>query len=82
MEAQAPLSNPDIETMRTHAMQAGGIDPFGLRFRIVEYEKASGDLVGVPRHDLGFSDAVAATAALILENQFSHFCLEPVGFVQ
>ena len=61
---------------------AGGIDLMNLRFRVVEYEKATGEMVGIPIEDAGFQDAVNKTQSLILRNESSHFCLEPVGFIQ
>ncbi len=73
---------PDLMAIRADAIRSGGLDPMSLRFRIVEYEKASGELLGVRRENLGFRDAVESTAALIGERGDSHFCLEPTGFIQ
>jgi hypothetical protein len=73
---------PDIWAIRDEAIRAGGLDPMSLRFRIVEYEKSSGELLGVPLENLGFCDAVERTAALMGTRGDSHFCLEPVGFIQ
>ncbi len=53
-----------------------------LRFRVVEYDKASGELLSVPIWDIGFADAVEKTARLIESRADSHFCLHPVGFIQ
>ena len=53
-----------------------------LRFRIVEFDKFSGALLGVPAADIGFPEAIEATASLIQTRFDSHFCLEPVGFLQ
>jgi hypothetical protein len=53
-----------------------------LRFQIVEYDKFSGELLSIPGGDLGFEEAVMTTAGLIEKNQDSHFCLQPVGFIQ
>lgn len=78
----ASAASPDIWAIRDEAIRAGGIDPMSLRFRIVEYEKASGEMLGVPLENLGFGDAVERTAALIDARGDSHFCLEPVGFIQ
>jgi hypothetical protein len=75
-------TSPDIEAIRTNAIREGGIDPFQLRFRVVEYEKSTGEFLGVPVENLGFSDAVTKTQSLILNRIDSHFCLEPVGFLQ
>ena len=73
---------PDFQTIRHEALMAGGVDLMSLRFRVVEYEKSTGELVGVPIENAGFRDAVEETNALIRENAASHFCLEPVGFIQ
>jgi hypothetical protein len=73
---------PDISAIRDEAIRSGGLDPLSLRFRIVEYEKSSGELLGVPLENLGFRDAVERTAALIEKRGDSHFCLEAVGFIQ
>jgi len=73
---------PDLETLRNEALFAGALDPMTLRFKIVEYDKFSGELLGIPRRDLGFREAVETTAGLIESRQDSHFCLEPVGFLQ
>jgi len=53
-----------------------------LRFQIVEYDKSSGELLGVRCNDIGFREAIEHTAGLIERRQDSHFCLQPVGFVQ
>jgi len=53
-----------------------------LRFRVVEYDKVSGELLGIPMHDIGFSEAIEKTARLIQSRSQSHFFLHPVGFVQ
>ena len=71
-----------VDTIRDEAIRAGGLDPMALLFRVVEYEKASGELLGVPLKDVGFQDAVKRTAALMKKRGDSHFCLEPVGFLQ
>ena len=73
---------PDFEALRTEALMAGAIDPMSLRFEIVEYDKWSGERLGVPGGDLGFQEAVIKTADLIEANSDSHFCLQPIGFVQ
>jgi hypothetical protein len=73
---------PDFETIREQAIISGGIDPLSLRFRILEFEKSTGDFVGVPVADIGFQDAVETAAQLISRSLESHFCLEPVGFLQ
>lgn len=53
-----------------------------LRFRVVEYDKASGELLGVLMQDIGFREAIEKTACLIESRSDSHFCLHPVGFIQ
>jgi len=73
---------PDVETIRNEAIMAGAMDPMTLRFQIVEYDKYSGEKLGVPCGDVGFREAVATTANLIEARQDSHFFLEPVGFIQ
>ena len=78
MEMQAP----DLDALRNEALFAGALDPMSLRFQIVEYDKSSGELLSVPCNDVGFREAVAKTAGLIRQRKDSHFCLEPVGFIQ
>lgn len=73
---------PDVWAIRNEALRSGGLDPLSFRFRVVEYEKSSGEMLGVPLENLAFCDAVERTAALIGARETSHFCLEPVGFVQ
>ena len=73
---------PDVEALRNEAMFAGALDPMSLRFQIVEYDKSSGEMLGVPCDDIGFSEAIVTTAGLIESRRDSHFCLKPVGFIQ
>ena len=73
---------PDTELLRREALLAGALDPASLRFRLVEYDKLSGELVGIPFEDLGFREAVVITADLIEARSDSRFCLQPIGFVQ
>lgn len=80
--ALQPLSPPDIEAIRNEALLAGALDPTTLRFRVVEYDRFSGEVIGVPIHDIAFADAVEKTARLIEARADSHFCLDPVGFIQ
>lgn len=68
--------------LRNEALSAGAIDPFHLRFQVVEYDKASGAMLGVPMRDVGFREAIEQTARLIESRSDSHFCLHPVGFIQ
>ena len=72
---------PDLDAIRDEALAAGAMDPMSLRFRVVEYNKASGEVLGVAVHDTSFKDAVEKTARLIETRLDSHFCLHPVGFV-
>lgn len=73
---------PDFEALRHEAIMAGALDPMTLRFQIVEYDKHSGEKLGVPCGNVGFREAVVTTAGLIETRHDSHFCLEPVGFLQ
>lgn len=73
---------PNIESLRNEAIFAGAMDPMTLRFQIVEYDKFSGELLSVPGGDLGFQEAIETTAELIEKHSGSHFCLQPVGFIQ
>jgi hypothetical protein len=80
-----PQSEPagfDLQALRNEALSAGALDPMKLRFRVLEYDKASGELLGVPIWEIGFLDAVEQTAQLIQSRSDSHFCLHPVGFIQ
>ena len=73
---------PDVDALRNEAMFAGALDPMTLRFQIVEYDKFSGEMLGVPCENIGFTEAIETTAGLIERRQDSHFCLQPVGFLQ
>jgi len=72
----------DIQSLCAEAVQAGAMDPMTLRFRVVEYDKFDGTLVGVPFDDIGFPEALEQTADLVRTRSDSHFCLQPVGFIQ
>jgi len=76
------LQLPELNALRQEAIFAGALDPMSLRFQIVEYDKCSGELLGVPCEDIGFREAIERTADLIERRGDSHFCLQPVGFVQ
>jgi hypothetical protein len=76
------MQMPDLESLRNEALFAGALDPMSLRFQIVEYDKSSGALLSVRCNDIGFREAVETTAGLIGQRQDSHFCLQPVGFIQ
>jgi hypothetical protein len=72
----------DFDAIREHAIHAGGIDPLTLRFRIVQYRESTGEVVGIRADDLGFREAVIKVSGLLRSNSDSHFCLEPVAFLQ
>jgi hypothetical protein len=76
------IQMPDLDALRNEALFAGALDPMSLRFQIVEYDKASGEMLGVHESNIGFREAVETTAELIEQLRDSHFCLQPVGFVQ
>ena len=70
------------ELIRQDSIKAGGSDPMSIRFRVVEYERGTGQMVRVLLEDSGFLEALENTTALLAVSDASHFCLEPVGFVQ
>ena len=74
--------NSNLNALRHEALMAGALDPMSLRFAIVEYDKWSGERLSTAGDNLGFKEAVVKTAGLIEANSDSHFCLQPVGFVQ
>lgn len=76
------LDMPDIQALRNEVINGGAIDPMTLRFKIVEYHKSSGEQLEIHAHDLGFRAAIETAASLIPGRDQSHFCLEPVGFIQ
>jgi hypothetical protein len=76
------LPLPDLQSIRNEAMSGGALDPMTLRFQVVEYHKASGEQLGILAYDLGLPAAIEKAAALIPFRDQSHFCLEPVGFIQ
>ena len=82
MEHLHQMGMPDLEALRNEALFAGALDPMSLRFQVVEYDKSSGELLSVPCRNLGLREAIETTASLIQKRQDSHFCLEPVGFIQ
>jgi hypothetical protein len=79
---QSTMPLPDLRALRSEAINGGAVDPITLRFQIVEYNKVSGEQLGILAHDLGFGAAIEKAASLIPRRRNSHFCLEPVGFVQ
>jgi hypothetical protein len=82
MEQLHQTGMPDFDALRNEALFAGALDPMSLRFQVVEYDKTSGKFLSVPCENLGFREAIETTAGLIQKRQDSHFCLEPVGFIQ
>jgi hypothetical protein len=76
------MQTPDYQTIRHDALMAGGVDLMNMRFRVVEYEKETGELIGVAIENAAFPDAIEETQLMIRENDGSHFCLEPVGYLQ
>ena len=78
----SPLPLPDLQSIRNEAIDGGALDPMMLRFQVVEYNKASGEQLGILAYDLGLSAAIETAASLIPVRDQSHFCLEPVGFLQ
>jgi hypothetical protein len=73
---------PDVEELRREALSEGALDPMSLRFRVVEYDKASGELLNISCADAGFREALETAADLMRSGCDSHVCLQPVGFVQ
>jgi hypothetical protein len=62
-----------FDEIRHEAIRNGGLDPATLRFRVVEYQKADGELVAVHGDDLAFLAAVAAAMKLIEARGNSEF---------
>ena len=73
---------PSFQTIRDEAMDAGGVDPLFLRFRVVELEQLTGRVLGIPAQNAGFREAVEITNSLLQDGRTSHFRLEPVGLLQ
>jgi hypothetical protein len=71
----------DIQTIRSEAIEAGGLDPFLLTFQVLEYSRDSSAYLGVALNDAGLPDAIEETKLLILKRPGSVFYLVPVGFV-
>ena len=76
------IQTPDVDALRNEAIFAGALDPMSLRFQIIEYDKLSGRMLGVRCDNIGFNEAIRKTQGWIERRKDSHFCLEPVGFVQ
>jgi hypothetical protein len=81
-QAHSTMPLPDLWAIRNEAINGGALDPITLRFQIVEYHKVSGEQLGILAHDLGLGAAIEKAASLIPVRGDSHFCLEPVGFIQ
>jgi hypothetical protein len=79
---RSTLPLPDLQSIRNEAISGGALDPMTLRFQVVEYHKASGEQLGILAYDLGLPAAIEKAASLIPFRDQSHFCLEPVGFIQ
>jgi len=79
---QTTMPLPDFQAIRNEAISGGALDPVTLRFQIVEYHKVSGEQLGILADNLGFRAAIEKAASLIPVRRDSHFCLQPVGFVQ
>ena len=73
-------SKPDAESLRCEAVFAGAMDPMTLRFRMVAYDKYSGEKLGVQDDDISFRDALKKAEGLIKAQQHLHLLLEPIGF--
>ncbi len=73
---------PDLDAIRREAIAAGAVDPFSLRFMVEEYDKTSGEFLGVPMQNIGLPEAIEKTARLIQTRIDSHFLVHPVGFIQ
>lgn len=82
MSMRETVAEGDVMALCEQALAAGAVNPMSLRFRVVEYDKFDGTLVGVAFDDLAFDDAVEQTADLIRERADSHFCLQPLGYLQ
>ncbi|HWE51352.1 MAG TPA: hypothetical protein VG273_16290 [Bryobacteraceae bacterium] len=76
------LTPADFQAIRNEALLAGAVDPATLRFRLLELNKFDGTLLSVPSENIGLSEALEQAAKLIRVRSDSHFCLEPVGFIQ
>ena len=74
------MQMPELDALRNEAIFAGALDPMSLRFQIVEYDKSSGEMLGVPCDDIGFREAIETTAGLIERRRDSHFCLPACWF--
>src|SRR5580658_3826478 len=77
-----PLGPVDFQAIRNEAMLAGAVDPTTLRFRLLELDKFDGKILSVASENIGLSEALEQAATLVRVRVDSHFCLEPVGFIQ
>jgi hypothetical protein len=76
------LTPADFQAIRNEALLAGAVDPATLRFRLLELDKFDGSILSVPSENIGLSEAIEKAATLVRVRLDSHFCLEPVGFIQ
>lgn len=76
------LASPNPNAIRDSALRAGAIDPVTLRFQVVEFDKFDGSMIGVAAENIGFTEGLAFTHSLTRTHADSHFCLQPVGFIQ
>lgn len=81
LDSPAPAL-PEFRKIREDALRGGALDPMGLRYRILEYDRSGGGLIGIRAGDVGFREAIEKTRAWIETNSGSHFCIEPIAFLQ
>ena len=72
----------NIGEIRQAALQAGGMDPDGFRFRVAEYDKQTGVLLSYRLRDASLVEAVEVVRQSIPGCPCSSFVLEPVAFIQ
>lgn len=77
-----PAAAPDTESLRQEAILAGATDPTILRFRMIAYDRFSGEMLCVQDESITFRGAVEKAAVLIKTQEHVHFLLEPIGFIQ
>jgi hypothetical protein len=71
----------DITEIRQAAIQAGGVDPVTLRFRVIEYDKDNGEFRKLLMTDSSLSGAVMEVRRITPECPWSRFVLEPIAFI-
>ena len=72
----------NIGEIRHAALQAGGMDPAGFRFRVAEYDKQTGVLLSYRLNDASLTEAVEEVRQSSPDRPCSSFVLEPVAFIQ